>query len=65
LRESDTYVLQLVAGSLRPGEGERTLEGDVLATVLERGRSGESFVLVYTFSRGEDGWFIVSQRADG
>jgi hypothetical protein len=62
LRETDTYVLQLVPGSLRLGSAERTLEGDVLSSVLGRGNRGEAVGMIYTFSRGEQGWFIVSLR---
>jgi serine/threonine-protein kinase len=62
MKEGDTILLQLVPRSLRPGSAERTLEGDVAATILGRDES-EAFPTVYTFGRGEGGWYIVSWRA--
>lgn len=63
IRDSDTYVLNLVPGSLRTGPEERTLEGQVLSSVLGPGGRGEARGMIYTFSRGAEGWFIVSLRA--
>jgi hypothetical protein len=62
LRETDTYVLQLVPGSLRLGSEDRTLDGDVLSSVLGGGGRGEAVRMIYTFTRGEQGWFIISLR---
>jgi hypothetical protein len=63
LRNTDTYLLQLVPGSLRPGSQERTLEGDVMSSVLGEGNRGEAVRMVYTFGRGAQGWYVVALRA--
>ena len=65
LRETDTYLLQLVPGSLRLGAREQTLEGDVLSSVLGRENRGEAVRMIYAFGRGERGWYIVSVRTGG
>ena len=65
LRASDTYLLQLVPGSLRLGSRDRTLEGDVMSSVLGSGNRGEAVRMIYTFGRGEQGWYIVSLRTGG
>jgi serine/threonine protein kinase/uncharacterized protein YjdB/uncharacterized Zn finger protein (UPF0148 family) len=65
LRETDTYLLQLVPGSLRLGSREQTLEGDVLSSVLGRENRGEAVRMIYAFGRGERGWYIVSVRTGG
>jgi hypothetical protein len=65
LRETDTYLLQLVPGSLRLGSREQTLEGDVLSSVLGRENRGEAVRMIYAFGWGERGWYIVSVRAGG
>jgi serine/threonine-protein kinase len=65
LRDTDTYLLQLVPGSLRLGSRERTLEGDVMSSVLGSGNRGEAVRYVYAFGRGERGWYIVSLRTGG
>jgi uncharacterized protein YjdB len=62
LRESDTYLLQLVPGSLRMGQEPGTLEGDVMSSVLGGGNRGEAVRMVYSFGRGQRGWYIVSLR---
>lgn len=63
--ESDTYYLQLAPGSLRLGQREGTLEGDVMSGVLGRDNRGELIRMIYTFARGQRGWYIVSLRAGG
>jgi hypothetical protein len=62
LRETDTYLLQLVPGSLRMGREPGTLEGDVMSSVLGGGNRGEAVRMIYTFGRGQQGWFIASLR---
>jgi serine/threonine protein kinase/ribosomal protein L32 len=62
LRDTDTYLLQLVPGSLRLGSRDRTLEGDVFSSVLGRENRGEAVRMIYAFGRGERGWYIVSVR---
>jgi uncharacterized protein YjdB len=62
IRESDTYYLQLQAGSLRPGDDEGTLDGEVLSGVLGQDNRGELVRMIYTFGRGDAGWFIVALR---
>jgi len=65
LRDSDTYLLQLVPGSLRLGSEERTLEGDVMSSVLGAGNRGQAVRMIYTFGRGEEGWYLVDLRPGG
>jgi len=65
LRDTDTYYLQLAPGSLRLGAREETLEGDVLSGVLGRDNQGQLVRMIYTFGRGQRGWYIVSLRAGG
>jgi hypothetical protein len=65
LRETDTYLLQLVPGSLRLGTQEGTLDGDVMSSVLGSGNRGEAVRMIYTFGRGDQGWYLVSLRAGG
>ncbi len=65
LRETDTYLLQLVPGSLRLGAQEGTLDGDVMSSVLGSGNRGEAVRMIYTFGRGDQGWYLVSLRAGG
>jgi uncharacterized protein YjdB len=62
LPDSDTYYLQLAPGSLRLGQRDRTLDGDVMSGVLGRDNRGELVRMVYTFGRGQRGWYIVSLR---
>jgi uncharacterized protein YjdB len=62
LPASDTYYLQLAPGSLRLGSREETLEGDVMSGVLGSDGRGELVRMVYTFARGEGGWYVVSLR---
>jgi hypothetical protein len=63
LPATDTYYLQLAPGSLRLGSRDRTLDGDVMSGVLGRDNRGELIRMVYTFSRGQRGWYIVALRA--
>ncbi len=63
LPASDTYYLQLAPGSLRLGSRERTLDGDVMSGVLGRDNRGELVRMIYTFGRGQRGWYILSLRA--
>jgi hypothetical protein len=63
--DSDTYYLQLAPGSLRLGRRDGTLEGDVMSGVLGRDNRGELIRMIYTFARGQRGWYIVSLRASG
>jgi hypothetical protein len=62
LRETDTYLLQLVPGSLRMGREAGTLEGDVMSSVLGGGNRGEAVRMIYAFGRNQRGWFIASLR---
>jgi hypothetical protein len=62
IRDSDTYYLQLAPGSLRLGTRDGTLEGDVMSGVLGRDNRGELVRMIYTFGRGQRGWYIVSLR---
>ncbi len=64
LRDTDTYYLQL-SGSLRPGDREGTLEGDVMSGVLGPDGRGQLVRMIYTFGRGQGGWYIVSLRPGG
>jgi hypothetical protein len=63
--DTDQFYLALVPGSLRMGRDEGTLDGDVMSSVLGPDGLGETHRVTYTFSRGEEGWFIVSFRAGG
>jgi uncharacterized protein YjdB/uncharacterized Zn finger protein (UPF0148 family) len=65
LRETDTILLQMVPGSLKLGPEEGTLEGDVMSSVLGGGNRGEAYRMIYTFGRGDQGWYLVSQRQGG
>ncbi|MGD2122825.1 MAG: protein kinase [Gemmatimonadota bacterium] len=63
--ETDQFYLALVPGSLRLGIHDETLDGDVMSSVLGPDGQGETHRVTYTFSRGDEGWFIVSFRAGG
>jgi serine/threonine-protein kinase len=65
LPDTDQYYIALQPGSLRMGSQEGTLDGDVLSGVLGPDGQGELRRVVYTFGRGDQGWFIVSFRAGG
>lgn len=62
IRASDTYYLQLAPGSLRLGSREGTLEADVMSGVLGSDGRGELVRMIYTFARGQRGWYVVSLR---
>jgi hypothetical protein len=65
LPSTDQYYLALRPGSLRAGAEQNTLDGDVMSGVVGPNGQGELRLVVYTFSRGDQGWFIVSFRAGG
>lgn len=66
MRDTETRDFRLVSGSLEQGSAERTLEAEVLVTVYERGGGDPvASALIFTFSRGADGWYIVSFRPVG
>ncbi len=63
LPAADQYYIALQAGSLRKGAREGTLDGEVMSGVLGPDGQGELRRVIYTFGRGDQGWFIVSFRA--
>jgi hypothetical protein len=65
LPDTDQYYIALRPGTLRMGAQEGTLDGDVMSGVLGPDGQGELYRVVYTFGRGDQGWFIVSFRAGG
>jgi len=65
LPDSDQYYIALQPGSLRAGAQEETLDGEVMSGVVGPSGQGELRLVVYTFGRGERGWFIVAFRAGG
>ena len=65
LPDSDQYYIALQPGTLRAGAQEETLDGDVMSGVVGPNGQGELRRMVYTFGRGDQGWFIVAFRASG
>jgi hypothetical protein len=65
LPDTDQYYLALQPGTLRLGEQEGTLEGDVMSGVVGPDGQGELRRVIYTFSRRDQGWYVVSFRAGG
>jgi ketosteroid isomerase-like protein len=63
--DTDVTLFQLVPGTLRIGDQEGTLEADVITSTLAGGDQSRARQLIYTFGRGDQGWYIVSQRPGG